>query len=56
MLIMDVLKILFGISMLLPSLLPGVIIGIVLAENGFLLLALVYLLEKLNGLVASATA
>lgn len=56
MLIMNVLTILFGTSMLLPSLLPGVIIGIVLAANGFLLLALVYLLEKLNGLAASAAA
>ena len=56
MLVMNMLTILFGTSMLIPTLLPGLVIGIVLAANGVFLLLLVCLLQKLNGLEASAAA
>lgn len=52
--VMNVLAIVFGTSMLLPTLLPGILVGIVLAANGFVLLSLLYLLKKIERLSESA--
>ncbi|MGC9322364.1 MAG: hypothetical protein ACP5FY_09010, partial [Kosmotogaceae bacterium] len=43
-LILNVLAIAFGLSMLISHLLPGLVIGVVLAANGVVLLYLLYIL------------
>ncbi|OPY65454.1 MAG: hypothetical protein A4E57_03184 [Syntrophorhabdaceae bacterium PtaU1.Bin034] len=57
-LIMNLLTILFGASMLVSNLIPGLVIGVVLAANGCVLLYLLSILialGKMEGDVASAT-
>lgn len=44
--VMNVLTIVFGVSMLAASLLPGPVVGLVLALNGCVLLGLLFLLRK----------
>lgn len=43
-LILSILQIMFGTSMLIPNLVPGLIIGVILAANGCVLLYLLYIL------------
>jgi hypothetical protein len=43
-LILNVLAIAFGLSMLISHLLPGLVIGVVLAANGVVLLYLLHIL------------
>lgn len=47
-LVMNLLTVMFGTSMLVPNLIPGLVIGVVLAANGCLLL---YLLRVMRALV-----
>jgi len=54
--IMNLLTILFGTSMLVPHLVPGLVIGVILAANGCVLLYLLHLLvlvDKLQGYAAT---
>lgn len=50
LLIMNILTILFGITMLISNLIPGLVLGGVLAANGCVLLYLLYQLESLKKL------
>lgn len=43
---MNVLSIVFGVSMITTTLLPGMVVGLVLAANGCVLLMLLFLLRK----------
>jgi len=47
---MNLVSILFGISMLFSGLLPGAVIGVMLAANGGLLLYMLHILAQLDGL------
>ncbi len=51
---MNVLAILFGTSMLIPGIFPGLVLGVVLAANGCVLLFLVYLLVKVQRMLKVA--
>lgn len=46
--ILSILQIMFGTSMLIPNLVPGFIIGIILAANGCVLLYLLYILVVID--------
>ncbi len=50
---MNLLTILFGASMLIPHLIPGLVIGVILAANGFVLLYLLHILIVWNTLQRS---
>ena len=52
--VMNVLTIVFGVSMLTTTLIPGLVIGAVLAANGCVLLALLFLMRKAERLPAVA--
>lgn len=52
--VMNVLTILFGTSMLVATLIPGLLLGVILAANGCALLALLYLIRKAERLQAAA--
>jgi hypothetical protein len=52
-LIMNLITIMFGISMLVAHLIPGLVIGVILAANGCVLLYLLHLLTLLESLRAS---
>jgi len=52
-LIMNLISIMFGISMLVAHLIPGLVIGVILAANGCVLLYLLHLLTLLESLQAS---
>ncbi|MCQ2356461.1 MAG: hypothetical protein MJ014_05535 [Methanocorpusculum sp.] len=54
--VMNVLTIVFGVSMLAASLLPGLVIGLVLALDGCVLLALLFLLRKADPAAPTAVA
>ncbi|MEN6623437.1 MAG: hypothetical protein ABFD50_18065, partial [Smithella sp.] len=43
-LILSILQIMFGFSIFIPNLVPGLIIGVILAANGCVLLYLLYIL------------
>ena len=45
------LSIMFGTSMLIPSLLPGLLVGVILFANGCLLLYLIYILISLDKVI-----
>jgi hypothetical protein len=45
---MNLLTIMFGTSMLVPHLVPGLVIGVILAANGCVLLYLLHLLVLLD--------
>jgi len=47
---MNLVSILFGFSMLFSGLLPGAVIGVMLAANGGLLLYMLRILAQLDGL------
>jgi hypothetical protein len=47
-LIMNLLSIMFGTSMLIAHLIPGLAIGMILASNGFVLLYLLHILKVLE--------
>ena len=49
-LVMNLVSILFGFSMLFSGLLPGAVIGVMLAANGGLLLYMLRILAQLDGL------
>jgi len=51
--ILNVLAILFGLSMLFPGIIPGLVTGVLLAANGGVLLYLLHLLRQLEALLAS---
>lgn len=51
---MNVLAILFGTSMLIPGIFPGLVLGVVLAANGCVLLFLVYLLVQVQRMAKAA--
>ena len=53
---MGFLSILFGTSMLVSNLLPGLVVGIVLAANGAVLSYLLHILIALDGLKAETVA
>lgn len=53
-LIMNVLTIMFGMSMLIPNLVPGLIIGVILAANGGVLLYLLRILIALEAMLHGA--
>ena len=46
--VLNLLGILFGTSMLVPGLLPGLVIGVVLAANGCVLMYLLRILISLD--------
>jgi uncharacterized membrane protein HdeD (DUF308 family) len=55
---MNLLAIMFGTSMLIPSLIHGLVIGIILAANGFVflyLLRILITLDKMRGDMEGAT-
>lgn len=45
--VLNVVGILFGLSMLLPGLIPGMVVAVILFANGLLLFALAYILNSL---------
>ncbi len=49
-LILNLLAILFGSAMLIPHLIPGLVIGVILAANGCVLLYLLYILTVLDAM------
>lgn len=53
-LIMNVLTIMFGTSMLIPNLVPGLIIGVILAANGGVLMYLLRILIALQAMLHGA--
>jgi len=53
---MNLLQILFGTSMLMPNLVPGLIIGVILAANGCVLLYLLHILIVLDIIKRNITA
>jgi len=53
---MNLLTILFGVSMLVSQLIPGLVIGVVLAANGCVLLYLLYILTLLEKMRRDAEA
>lgn len=52
--VLGALSVMFGFSMLLPGVVPGLLIGVILAGNGAALLYLMSLLSLLDGLGASS--
>ena len=52
--ILNLLAIAFGTSMLLPSLVPGLLVGLVLAANGFVLLYLLRILVVIDAMKSAA--
>ncbi len=54
-LVMNVLAVIFGTSMLIPGIIPGLILGGVLAANGCVMLVLVFLLMRVQRMLAAAT-
>ncbi|NLI96370.1 MAG: hypothetical protein GX436_06640, partial [Synergistaceae bacterium] len=53
---MNLVSILFGASMLIANLIPGRIIGVILAANGGLLLYLLHLLGLVEKMASGAEA
>jgi hypothetical protein len=53
---MNLLTILFGVSMLVSQLIPGLVIGVVLAANGCVLLYLLHILTVLEKMRRDAEA
>ena len=51
---LNLLSILFGSSMLVSQLIPGLVVGVILAANGVVLLYLVYILTILDGMQREA--
>ncbi|MDR7868827.1 MAG: hypothetical protein RIN56_18695 [Sporomusaceae bacterium] len=49
---LDLLSIMFGASMLVPGIIPGLVVGVVLAANGGVLLYLLHLLVAIMALAA----
>jgi hypothetical protein len=45
---MNLLSIMFGTSMLVAHLIPGLAVGVILASNGFVLLYLLHILKVLE--------
>jgi len=45
---MNLLTILFGAAMLIPHLIPGLVVGVILAANGCVLLYLLHILILLS--------
>ncbi|HPL97013.1 MAG TPA: hypothetical protein PKY71_05670 [Smithellaceae bacterium] len=52
--ILNLLAIAFGTSMLLPRLVPGLLVGLVLAANGFVLLYLLRILVVIDAMKSAA--
>lgn len=51
---MNILTIIFGLSMLIPSIIPGLVLGVILAADGGVLLFLVYLLLNAQRMLKAA--